>query len=69
MLGNVGPDEPFGGGTPGDDFPVSDPDSTGQVMQFNVVPAVDVDDSTPPQFLQLPELTPLPEATLTRPLR
>ena len=39
-----------------------------QVMQFNVVPAVDVDDSTPPQFLQLPELTPLPEATLTRPL-
>jgi spore coat protein A, manganese oxidase len=68
VLGNVGPDEPFGGGTPGDDFPVSDPDSTGQVMQFNVVPAVDVDDSTPPQFLQLPELTPLPEATLTRPL-
>ena len=31
--------------------PVSDPDSTGQVMQFNVVPAVGVDDSTPPQFL------------------
>ena len=40
---NVGPDEPFGGGTPGDDFPVADPATTGQIMQFNVVPAVGVD--------------------------
>ena len=30
--------------------------------------AVDVDDSTPPQFLQLPALTPLPAATVTRQL-
>jgi FtsP/CotA-like multicopper oxidase with cupredoxin domain len=68
VLGNVGPDEPFGGGVPGVDFPVSDPDSTGQVMQFRVVPAVGVDDTTPPQFLELPAITPLPAETMTRPL-
>jgi spore coat protein A len=68
VLGNVGPDEPFGGGIPGDDFPVADPESTGQIMRFNVVPALGVDDSTPPQFLQLPALTPLPPATFTRQL-
>jgi spore coat protein A len=68
VLGNLGPDEPFGGGTPGADFPVADPDSTGQVMQFRVVPAVGTDDSTPPQFLQLPAITPLPTATRTRQL-
>jgi spore coat protein A, manganese oxidase len=68
VLGNVGPDEPFGGGMPGVDFPVSDPDSTGQVMQFRVVPAVDVDETTPPQFLELPAITPLPGETVTRPL-
>ena len=39
VLGNVGPDEPFGGGIPGVDFDVADPDTTGQVMQFEVVPA------------------------------
>ena len=38
VLGNVGPDEPFGGGEPGDDFDVADPDTTGQIMQFRVVP-------------------------------
>jgi spore coat protein A, manganese oxidase len=68
VLGNVGPDEPFGGGVPGDDFPVSDQGSTGQVMQFRVVPAVDVDDTTPPQFLQLPPIAPLPAQSVTRPL-
>jgi FtsP/CotA-like multicopper oxidase with cupredoxin domain len=68
VLGNLGPDEPFGGGVPGVDFPVADPDSTGQVMEFRVVPAVGVDDSTPPQFLRLPTITPLPAATLTRQL-
>jgi FtsP/CotA-like multicopper oxidase with cupredoxin domain len=66
VLGNVGPDEPFGGGAPGDDFPVADPDSTGRILQFNVAPAVGVDDSTPPQFLQLPAITPLPTETFTR---
>jgi FtsP/CotA-like multicopper oxidase with cupredoxin domain len=37
-------------------------------MQFQVVAAVDADDSTPPQYLQLPAIAPLPTATMTRPL-
>ena len=68
VLGNVGPDEPFGGGVPGDDFPVADPDTTGQIMQFRVVPAVAPDPTTPPQFLTLPAIVPLPAATVTRPV-
>jgi len=68
VLGNVGPDEPFGGGIPGMDFPVADPASTGQIMRFDVVPALAPDPTTPPQFLTLPAITPLPPATVTRPL-
>jgi spore coat protein A len=72
VLANVGPDEPFGGGEPGEppdgDFDVADPDSTGQIMQFRVVPAVAPDPTTPPQFLQLPVLTPLPAEVGVRPL-
>ncbi len=68
VLANVGPDEPFGGGVPGVDFPVADPGTTGQVMEFRVVPAVAQDPTTPPMFLQLPAITPLPPATVTRPL-
>jgi FtsP/CotA-like multicopper oxidase with cupredoxin domain len=68
VLGNVGPDEPFGGGIPGVDFDPSDPAATGQVLQFRVVPAVEPDPSTPPQFLQLPPIVPLPPETVTRPL-
>jgi len=70
VLGNVGPDEPFGGGVPGTDFPKADPASTGQVMEFRVVPVRRgfKDPTTPPQFLQLPAIAPLPEATVTRPL-
>jgi FtsP/CotA-like multicopper oxidase with cupredoxin domain len=68
VLGNIGPDEPFGGGVPGVDFPVADPATTGQILQFRVVPAVGVDTSTPPQFLQLPARAPLPAPTVTRPL-
>ena len=68
VLGNVGPDEPFGGGEPGVDFPIADPDSTGQVMQFRVVAAATADPTTPPQFLGLPAITPLPAAVRTRPL-
>ena len=67
VLGNVGPDEPFGGGA-GRDFEVADPDTTGQIMQFRVVPAVGADATTPPQFLQLPAITPLPAETVTRQL-
>ncbi len=60
VLANVGPDEPFGGGIPGVDFAPADPTTTGQVMQFNVLsPALTPDTTTPPQFLQLPPITPL----------
>ena len=68
VLGNVGPDEPFGGGVPGIDFPTADPLSTGQVMQFRVVPALAADPTTPPMFLQLPAIVPLPPETVVRPL-
>ncbi|MGZ4315601.1 MAG: multicopper oxidase family protein [Gaiellaceae bacterium] len=68
VLANVGPDEPFGGGVPGDDFEVADPGTTGQILQFRVVLALGVDDSTPPQFLRLPAITALPAATVTRQL-
>lgn len=63
---NVGPDEPFGGGVPGADFPVADPDSTGQVMQFRVKTSRGVDMSTPPANLVLPAAAPLPAETATR---
>ena len=66
VLGNVGPDEPFGGGKPDEDFDVSDPDSTGQIMEFRVVPAIAPDPTTPPQFLTLPPIVPLPVETVTR---
>ncbi|MUN05743.1 multicopper oxidase domain-containing protein [Agromyces luteolus] len=68
VLGNVGPDEPFGGGVPGLDFPEADPDSTGQVMAFVVGPAAAADPTTPPQYLVLPPITPLPAETVVRPL-
>jgi FtsP/CotA-like multicopper oxidase with cupredoxin domain len=68
VLGNVGPDEPFGGGLPGVDFAVADPASTGQIMEFHVMRGRKLDLSTPPQYLQLPTITPLPAETATRPL-
>jgi spore coat protein A, manganese oxidase len=72
VLGNVGPDEPFGGGEPGEppdgDFDVADPSTTGQILQFRVVPAIGPDLTTPPQFLQLPPLTPLPSEDRVRAL-
>ncbi|WP_041432978.1 multicopper oxidase family protein [Thiobacillus denitrificans] len=66
VLGNVGPDEPFPGLE--DEFDAADPDTTGQIMQFRVAPAARPDPSTPPAFLQLPAITPLPPETVTRPL-
>ena len=68
VLANVGPDEPFGGGVPDDDFDVADPDSTGQIMQFRVVQAVAADPTTPPRFLVLPTVAPLPTPRRTRAL-
>ena len=41
---------------------LADPATTGQIMQFRVVPAVAADPTTPPQFLALPAITPLPAA-------
>jgi hypothetical protein len=49
---NLGPDEPFGGFP----TPASDPDTTGQVMEFRVVAASGPDPSTPPRFLQVPAI-------------
>ena len=66
VLGNVGPDEPFGGGEAPDDFDAADPDSTGPVMEFRVGPALSADPTTPPQFMVLPPITPLPAETVTR---
>jgi FtsP/CotA-like multicopper oxidase with cupredoxin domain len=68
VLGNAGPDEPFGGGVPGTDFDPADPLSTGQVMEFRVVPAAAADPTTPPMFLRLPAIEPLPAETVVRPL-
>ena len=67
VLGNIGPDAPFNG-LPVDPADVADPASTGQVIQFNVVQALSPDLSTPPQFLVLPVITPLPPASVTRSL-
>jgi FtsP/CotA-like multicopper oxidase with cupredoxin domain len=68
ILRNLGPDDPFGGGDPPDDFDIADPDTTGQVMQFRVVPRVGPDTSTPPGDLRLPRIEPIPAATTTRQL-
>ena len=72
VLGNLGPDEPFGGGEPfvdeDGDFDPADPETTGQVMQFRVVPRTGPDHSTPPERLVLPVAPALPEATVTRKL-
>jgi bilirubin oxidase len=63
---NEGPDEPFGGGTPGRDFEAADPATTGQVMKFVVVPLASTDTSVPPDQLTLPTFTPLGAPSNTR---
>jgi len=63
---NIGPDEPFGGGEIDVDFDRSDPDSTGQVMEFRVSANSVVDPTTPPEYLQLPAATPVGAVGLTR---
>ena len=55
FLINEGPDEPFGGGTPGVDFPFADPATTGQVLKFVVdLPLSQPDTSVDPASLYLP---------------
>jgi bilirubin oxidase len=66
VLQNVGPDEPFGGGVPRADFRVADRNTTGQVMQFRVVPMTGADISTPPEQLVLPAFMALGPASNTR---
>jgi len=66
ILQNVGPDEPFGGGTPREEFRVADRNTTGQVMQFRVVPLTAADTSTPPDLLTLPAFVGLGPASNTR---
>lgn len=66
ILLNLGPDEPFSGGIPNVGFESADPETTGQVMQFRVIPATTVDPSTAPMDLILPALTELGPALTTR---
>lgn len=66
VLRNLGPDEPYGGGVPAEDFEAADPETTGQILEFRVVAAIGKDDTTPPQFLRLPAIPDLPEPTFTR---
>ena len=63
---NIGPDEPFGGGVPGVDFPSANPATTGKVMQFQVVPLASFDTCTNPANLRLPVRVPLGPASNTR---
>jgi spore coat protein A, manganese oxidase len=61
VLKNVGPDEPYGGGVPGTDFPIANPSTTGQVLEFRVVAATNPpDNTTPGANIVLPLVTPLP---------
>jgi bilirubin oxidase len=66
ILLNLGPDEPFGGGEPDEDFDAANPQTTGQVMQFQVVPLGSKDESVPPDQLNLPPLHGLGHADNTR---
>lgn len=66
VVRNLGPDEPFGGGQPDGDFDVADPATTGQVLQLVVVPASGPDPTTPPAFLALPPVAPLPTTSVRR---
>jgi FtsP/CotA-like multicopper oxidase with cupredoxin domain len=64
-LVNLGPDEPFGELTEPPE-PFADPDTTGQVMKFRVVPLRSEDRSHSPDGLDLPGLPRLGRATHTR---
>jgi FtsP/CotA-like multicopper oxidase with cupredoxin domain len=66
VLRNLGPDEPFGGGEPDEDFDAANSDTTGQIMQFRVVRRHGPDRSTPPQELVLPAFTPIGDVSNTR---
>jgi len=63
---NEGPDEPFAGGLPFEEFEPADTATTGQVMKFTVVPLTTPDTSLPVSQLALPAFTPLGAAIRTR---
>ena len=63
---NLGPDLPYQGGQPTVDFTPADPGTTGQVMQFRVIPLTSKDTSTPPAQLTLPLQPSLGAADNTR---
>lgn len=65
-LVNVAPDEPYGGGEPGEEFEFADPATTGQVMRFTVVDRVGPETSVPPDQLTLPAPPPQGQAVRTR---
>jgi FtsP/CotA-like multicopper oxidase with cupredoxin domain len=66
VLQNLGPDEPFGGGEPDEDFDTANPATAGQVMRLQVVASRHRDTSRRPDQLDLPELEPLGAASNTR---
>jgi FtsP/CotA-like multicopper oxidase with cupredoxin domain len=63
---NVGPDSPFGGGVPDVDFPPSDPQTTGAVMQFRVRSSRSPDTSAPPDQWPTLSMPPLPSTARRR---
>jgi FtsP/CotA-like multicopper oxidase with cupredoxin domain len=63
---NLGPDEPFGGGEPGEDCDPADPETTGQVMEFRVVETRGPDRTTPPERLVFRAFAPLEDAPLRK---
>lgn len=66
VMQNIGPDEPYGGGEPGVDFTPANPDTTGNVLRFDVVKRTGVDISTHPSQLVLPHFAPLGTADNVR---
>jgi spore coat protein A, manganese oxidase len=65
---NLGPDEPYGGGTPGTDFEWANPETTGQVMKFTTISVTGTDTSIDPALLTLPTITSLGAADNIRSL-
>jgi bilirubin oxidase len=63
---NEGPDEPFGGGKPGTDFAPANPETTGQILKFEVIAAVQEEASLPVSELVLPGPTLLGAPSVTR---
>lgn len=63
---NEGPDEPFGGGVAGTDFPFANPEGAGQIMKFVVTESIGQDTSLPPDQIALPPLPVAPPPEFVR---